>query len=232
MTRSTTSASNIFRREACPGSHAAEEQFPEEQESEYSAEGTTLHDLAANPEKDRSALNQEQRDVLKRAEDGAERILKAANASLKITDADQFEEGHEKEMWLRKSLNNLFPGHCDRWRYYPSKKALVIIDHKFGYITVEPAESNLQLRAYAVMGAAKWDCDTVLVAINQPRLPFDERLTIAEYNREAIGSAKEHLLSVWEGCHQKNAPRIAEDGYQCRYCKARLHCDAYRAKYE
>ncbi|MEI7534229.1 MAG: DUF2800 domain-containing protein [Verrucomicrobiae bacterium] len=232
MTRSTTSASNIFRREACPGSHAAEEQFPQEEDSEYSAEGTTLHELAANPDMDRSGLKQEQRDVLSRAETGAERILKAANASLKISENEPFEEGHEKEMWLRRGLKNLYPGHCDRWRYYPTRKALVIIDHKFGYIKVEEAESNLQLRSYAVMGAAKWDCDTILVAINQPRLPFDDRLTIAEYDRETIKAAKEHLLSVWDACHEENAPRVADAENQCRYCKARLHCDAYRAKYE
>lgn len=232
MTRSTTSASNIFRRELCPGSHAAEEAFPEESDSEYSIEGTSLHDLAANPDKDRSDLTGDQRDILTRAEKGVGAILQSVIASLHLPDGEPFEEGHEKEMWLRKGIKNLFPGHCDRWRYYPRLKALIIIDHKFGYIPVESAEANLQLRAYAVMGAAKWDCDTVLVAINQPRLAFDARLSMAEYNRNSIQASKDHLLQIWDACHQPDAPRVADADNQCRYCKARLHCDAYREKYE
>lgn len=221
----------MFRRFLCEGSHEAEEQFPEETDSEYSEEGTLLHDLAANPDKDRSDLNAEQKEILDRAERGADKILQSVKTSLKISDNESFEEGHEKEMWFRKGLKNLFPGHCDRWRYYPRLKVLVIIDHKFGYRKVEEAETNTQLRCYAVMGAAKWDSDNVLVAINQPRLPYDDRVSIAEYDRDTIKAAREYLLDGWEACHKPNAPRVADAENQCLYCKAKLHCDAYREKY-
>jgi hypothetical protein len=221
----------MFRRFLCAGSHAAEEQFPEETDSEYSEEGTLLHDHCANPDNDRAGLTGEQREILERAERCVDQIFKSVKSSLKISDNEAFEEGHEKEMWFRKGLKNLFPGHCDRWRYYPRIKVLVIIDHKFGYRKVEPAETNTQLRCYAVMGAAKWDSDHVLVAIDQPRLGMDERVSISEYDREAIKAAREYLLEGWDDCHQPNAPRVADAENQCLYCKAKLHCDAYREKY-
>jgi hypothetical protein len=228
--RPTTSASNMFRRELCPGSHAAESAFPEEDDGEYAAEGTNLHDLLANPTKDRSGLTLAQREVVEIAEGGAEDIIKAVVVHASLENAEK-QEGNEKELWLRKGIKNLYPGHCDKWSYWPEKKILSIIDHKFGFRPVDPASSNIQLRSYAVMAASVWDCDHIIVAINQPRLHREERVTMAEYSRESIPSAKEHLLSIWDNCHKEDAPRIADSEKQCLYCKAKVTCDAYRAKY-
>jgi len=86
------------------------------------------------------------------------------------------------------------------------------------------------------MGADEMDPDHVLVAINQPRLPYNQRLTIGEYNRESLAKAKELIIAIWDGSHNKDGspredvPRIAGED-QCRYCKARLNCDARNAKF-
>lgn len=229
MTRATTSASNLFRREACPGSHAAEEGLPEE-ESDDSREGTLLHELDAAPGADRSHLSGDQRDVLRIASEGDDQLFKLVCRSCDLPEDEPYEEGWEKEFWLYEGMRRVFPGHCDRWRWYPKPRVLVIIDKKFGRKDVTPAESNLQLRAYAVMAHKKpWDFERCLVAINQPRKPFDDRLTVAEYAADQIPAARAHLKKIYDRALLPDQPRVA--GEHCQYCKARVHCDAYRARY-
>ena len=238
MIRALTSASNISRRELCPGSAAAEQDFPQGDDSEYSEEGTLLHAI----DSDASAgvgvkLTGEQKDVLEAAKRADDEIYNSVRASLKITPEEPFEEGREEELWFYRGLKKVFPGHCDRWRWYPNMSVLIIIDKKFGRLEVTPAESNMQLRAYAVMGARRWKAEHTLVAINQPRLRYDDRVTLAEYNKDSIQAAGEHVLRIWDGAHnpdgspRTDVPRVAGQA-QCRYCSARLHCDAYREKYE
>jgi len=236
MKRSTTSASNIFRRAACPGSAFAEDHLPDS-ESTDAMEGTLLHALNVDPEMDRSMLTREQKEILATSAKGDDDIFKAIELSIKITEAEEFEEGFEQELWLRRGIKAIFPGHCDRWRYYPGRKILIIIDQKFGRNEVVPAESNLQLRSYAVMADREWDCaGGIVVAINQPRLPKADRLTIAEYTAKDLPAAKEHLLSIWNGAHnpdgtpREDAPRKAGLDH-CRYCKAKEICETYTATY-
>jgi hypothetical protein len=236
MTRSLTSASNIFRRELCPGSAAAEAQFPEEKDSPDSMEGTMLHEHDAKPDLDRAHLNPEQHDVLAKAARIDADIFAAVEESIDAKGAP-FEEGREQTLNLRKGFKQLYPGHCDLLRWYPEQKALVIIDKKFGRNDVTAAESNLQLRSYAVMGAEQHGAERVAVAISQPRRSREERLTLAEYRSDDLKAAKEHLIAVFYGAHnadgtpREDVPRVAGEE-QCRYCKARLHCDTYRAKFE
>ena len=238
MIRSLTSASNIDRREACPGSAAAEAEFPEREDSEYSEEGTLLHAIDADATAGAGVkLTGEQKDVLLSSARADEEILRAVRTNMKLTDDEPFEEGREEEMYLYRGLRKLFPGHCDRWIFFPRISLLIIIDKKFGRNEVTPAETNLQLRSYAAMGARKRKAKHVVVAINQPRLKWEDRLTIAEYTEENIPAAQEHLFAVWDGAHNSDGSprtdvaRIAGEN-QCRYCRARIHCPEYRAKFE
>jgi len=229
----------MARRELCPGSAAAEAAFPEkEEESEYSKEGTLLHAIDAEPElANQHKLTAEQLDVLKVAQRVDEQIFAAVAQNLRLAPNEPFEEGRETELWLYRGLKQLIPGHCDRWRFYPRPSVLVVIDKKFGRNVVTPADANIQLRNYAVMGYKKKKAKHVLVAINQPRLPMEERLSIAEYTEEQIPAAQKHLLAIWDGAHnpdgtpRTDVPRIAGEE-QCRYCSARLVCDARRAKFD
>lgn len=232
MNRSTTSASNIFRRDLCPGSGNAEELYPEEEDSEWSEEGTLLHRLSANPGDDRSALTGNQQDVLEIAARAENTAIRAVMDQCGIADDEPFQEGWEEEMWFGPNpLKRIFPGHCDYWRFWPRLRVLLITDKKFGYNEVTPADSNLQMRSYACMGSVRWDADRIFVGINQPRAEYDNRLTLAEYSRESIGAARAHLMAIWTACQAPDAVRIAGQE-QCRYCKARLHCPEYRAQFE
>lgn len=235
--RSLTSASNIPRRAACPGSAYAESLCEQEKDSDDSKEGTLLHDLDANPDKDRGSLTSEQAEVLAKAASADEEIFKAIHRAMKLDDAEPYEEGHEEELWFFRSIKKLFPGHCDRWRWWPRVKVLAIIDKKFGRKEVTSAESNLQLRCYATMAEKIWKPDMSVVAINQPRLPFEDRLTMGEYTPEQITASRDQINAIWDASHnadgspREDAPRFADAQEQCRYCRAKLKCDAYTSKY-
>ena len=229
-------ASYLAQWQACPGSAFAQQGIPDD-DSDDSMEGTMLHAMMADPTIDRSALTGEQLDVLRYALEGEEKIINAVRQSLSIAAETPFEEGQEDERWFRRGLKPLFPGHNDRWVFWPEQRVMVIIDRKFGRKEVTPADSNLQLMAYGVMGWEEKNPLHILVAINQPRLSYEQRITMAEYTPESIKAAKEVVLSIWDGSHNKDGSpredvgRVAGED-QCRYCLAKLKCDAYRSKYE
>ena len=78
MNRANTSASNIARRELCPGSAAAEEGLPEE-DSEDAEEGTLLHKIDAGESSLVSwdSLSTEQKDLILYAKRADEDIFRA-----------------------------------------------------------------------------------------------------------------------------------------------------------
>lgn len=223
--RPTTSSSNLFRRKLCPGSHAAEEGLPEDT-SEEAAEGHDLHALAADPQADRSRLEEEPRSALERAEAVEAAVIAQIILREGLGD-EQFNEGHEKELVLHRGRTIAITGHCDRWRYYPKSRILILTDKKFGRIAVEPAHSNYQLRAYAVQGAEEWYCEKAYVVIVQPRTPAP-CYTLALYDAQTLASARQEVLQIWAAALSEGAPRAASEE-ACRYCKAKPACPEHRA---
>jgi hypothetical protein len=224
--RPTTSSSNLFRRALCPGSHWAEDGLPEET-SEQAEEGHDLHALAADPTKPRTHLEDEQLRTLNRAEE-IEAEIYAVVIQMHGLEEAEFQEGHEKELQLHRGLKLLWTGHCDRWRYYPAAKVLIITDKKFGRTAVPSAARNLQLRSYAVQGAEEWDCDAVYVGIVQPRLPKESAKSVARYTRADLIQARYELLAIWDRAQGSGAPRVASAD-ACEYCKAKVGCPEFRA---
>jgi hypothetical protein len=224
--RATTSASNIARRALCPGSERLEDGLPEEQ-SEQADEGVLLHGFMAEKGASRANLKPYQRDLLNTAERLVRQIFEQVQNQ--FGDLSIGNGGFERELWLHYGIKPLFPGHCDLWEYIAEKKLLIIVDHKFGYKIVTPAAANLQLRAYAAMGAEQHDCEHVVVAITQPRLLVEDRLTMAVYSRDDIKASRRQLYEIWDACKAPDAPLVAGEE-QCRYCKAKLICPAYKAK--
>jgi hypothetical protein len=219
-------ASSVLRRQLCPGSWRLEDGLPEER-SELAAEGTLLHALDANPSLDRSALRSNQVDLLNISARLTREAFDRISREFGIGDTLPTCGGFEREMFLHRGLKSLFSGHCDVWEYFGDRKLLVVLEKKFGFKTVDPAESNMQTRTYACMGAELHDCDHVAVVITQPRLPIDQRLTLAVYTRSDIAAARQQLFDIWDACRKTNAYLNAtEQG--CRYCKAKLICSAYQ----
>jgi len=224
--RAITSASNIARRALCPGSERMEAGLPDE-DSQQAKEGELLHAYAANPKLDRSFLKPNQRDLLDISEKCDDMIFERVKEQFGISDADLWEEGTETQLVALADRDGATPGQCDRWRYYPQRSLLVIIDRKFGYKIVTPAAANFQLRVYAIGGAAKWLADKVVVAITQPRLPYEERITMAAYSATDIDDACIELAGIRALARNPQAPLIAAEE-QCRYCKAKLICPEFR----
>jgi hypothetical protein len=211
-----------------------EEGLPEE-DSEQSREGVLLHDYAAHPEYARAFLSDERR-----------RLLDLSDTLVK-TVIDQIENQYNLRQGSAQFIEHPMSvvlggmeltGTPDIVCLYEKDKSLLVIDRKFGYNIVERAELNLQLRAYAVMANAvfrmtnySWDEGDLFihssVAIVQPRMSYDERITIADYLPEEINQAKTQIFKILERTKDPNAPLIAGE-IQCRYCKAKLVCPEFR----
>lgn len=223
MDRAVTSASNIFRRSLCPGSERLEAGLPDE-DSDESREGTLLHKFAADLTLDRSKLKPAQRDLLEINDRLIREVFERVTNQFGL-DAVADANGREQEFWLHRGIKSLFPGHVDL--YELTRKLLVILDYKFGYKIVTTASANLQLRSYAVMGAEKFDVDHCVVAITQPRLSVDDRLTMAVYSRADIEASRQQLYQIWDASKAPDAPLVAGEE-QCRYCRAKLICPEFR----
>jgi hypothetical protein len=227
--RAVTSASNLHRRALCPGSERLETGLPDEN-TEQSREGSLLHEYDANPALDRAVLRPNQQDLLRISGELDAFVFQRLGEQFGI-DADQepHETGREKELWVHRGIKAELSGHCDLWRYYPALKLLCIVDKKYGYREVTPAAANKQLRVYAVAGAELRDVENVVVAITQPRLPYEQRVTIANYTKPDIEAARAEIFSILESSKREDAPLVAGEE-QCRYCRARMGCPAFQAK--
>jgi hypothetical protein len=223
-------ASNLYRLSVCPGSHKLEAKVSGQiSNTVQAAEGRLLHGYSQNPKLDRSFLKPNQRDLLKIAEDCRseiyQKVFKSLNLDVTIT--PDWKGGNEMLLW-----ENEIPGHCDFWHYSKQAEAVVIIDEKYGWNVVEPATANLQLRGYAVGAIAKWDnVSNVFVAIVQPRLPYEQRITMAVYYWEDLVQAERELKEIKVLALTDDAPLVAGEE-QCRYCTAKLICPAFQKVFQ
>lgn len=231
LPRATTSASNVHRRMRCLGSHWAEHGLPEDTGGETCAEGVLLHARFALPDTgDKFAdLSEGQAKVLRYAEVLADEAIEKAKANLGIPEGAECVRWTEKTLYVRRGIKPVIPGHCDLGLYYPEYKALIIIDAKFGYLEVDEAPTNMQLRAYAVGGAEEVDVENACVAIVQPRADAEHRMTIGKYTREDLASSKRQLLE-WEAAWTKPGQPRTPSPDACRYCKAAEFCPERNAR--
>lgn len=221
MSRPVTSASNLFRRKLCPGSERLEYGLPDE-DSEQSREGTLLHDYSHHTEYDRSVLSPNQRDLLERNDNLIKILLERVSRVVSGSGVQPI-----RELQLQ---NDLISGKVDVVVPFPlgsSSSAVFLNDTKFGYKKVERAELNLQLRAYAVLVSEYMTVGNVFVSITQPRLSYDERITLAEYNADDIAASRVEIAEILKASADPKAKLVPGDE-QCRYCKAKLICSAYQ----
>ncbi len=221
MSRPLTSASNLHRRFLCPGSARLEHGLPED-DSEQSREGQLLHDYGAHPEYDRSVLPPNQRDLLDRNDSLIQTVLERVSGHLT-----------DKEPSIRREVT-LSTGTADMIAIFLDDHALLINDTKFGFKIVERADLNLQLRAYAVGAFDLFGIDEKMnltnrafVSITQPRLAYEERITLAEYMPEDIEASRQQIAEILAASEKPDAPLVPGD-VQCLYCKAKLICPAFQ----
>ena len=182
-----------------------------EEDSDLAREGQLLHDYSAHPEYQRNGLKPAGQDLLNVADDLTKIVV------------EQIGKGIPKRFVREQRFEaEGISGTPDLVMYYDD--ARVVIDRKFGYNVVTRAELNLQLRVYAVITAGEGDC---YVAIVQPRVSFDERITIAKYTPEDIEDARKQIATILARSEHPDAQLYPGED-QCRYCKAKLMCPAFR----
>jgi len=216
----------------CKRKAQMEEGIPDE-DTQESREGTMLHTFMAHPEYERRVLGDKQQDLLHLADDLEEQVFDIVIQNEKIKDSEEYVEQREVEgaIELESSPHmnatiSPLTGHMDLWRRYPARSLSIIIDWKFGWLPVPRAEFNLQLRSYAVLAQD----ERVYVAIGQPRASYNERMTLAVYNATDLVASRAQLLKIDKDTKDPNAPLLAGEA-QCRYCKAKMICPAFKAAY-
>lgn len=219
--RPTTSASNLRRRELCPGSARMEKGLPEE-ETPLSREGQLLHDYSAHPEYDRILLSPNDRDLLTLADELTKKVIERVESENNLA-------GKLFSDFIEKSYGGTqISGTPDFVRCYAGSTNVLVVDRKFGYNVVERAELNLQLRTYAVLTALHLT-QASFVAIIQPRAAYDERITIAKYTADDLMASEAQILAILEASDKEDALLVPGEE-QCRYCKAKLICPAFAEK--
>lgn len=211
MKRALTSASNLRRRELCPGSARLEKDLPDIKSKE-SEQGDRLHIYSAHQEYERQLLSPEEQDLLRVADQLEAKAFDAIGL------VGEYEE--QREIHLD---NGVISGHPDLMRTYPQHQVSVITDRKFGWAPVERADVNLQMRVYAVLAPT----DLVYVSILQPRAPFADRVTVAKYNAAGRAASRDQIASILKATEDPEAPLVAGEE-QCRFCRARATCPALR----
>ena len=214
--------SNLDQAKECPGSVRMQEGLPDEEDSEERREGNDGHFFMAHPEYDRSVLKPQMQDLLRTADQLEEEIFSIVIEKEKIRDLEEFVQSRELPAAWSLDGTRLLTGHIDLARGYPRRSLHVIIDWKFGWIPVERAELNMQLRGYAVLSGD----DAAYVAIGQPRAPYGQRLTIAKYTLRDIEQSRLEIYDIIKATEDPEAP--LHPGLHCRYCRARAICPALK----
>ena len=129
-----------------------ERDLPDQKTAE-SAQGDRLHLYQRHSEYERRVLAPAEQDLL--------RLTDALKRETFDTIGLHSAYKEQKETHLE---NDVISGHPDLLRFYESGPG-VILEYKFGWSQVEPADLNLQTRVYAVLSPTE---DTY-VAIIQPR---------------------------------------------------------------
>jgi len=215
-TRPVTSASNLFRRKLCPGSAKLEADAPEET-SEEANEGSMLHDqMTLLPSVGKTCLNPDQQWCINFCRGEAARLV----AKVFGVNKPKF---HMEQALDFGGVQGF--GHADFIAFHGGVG--LVIDYKFGRREVQPAEANMQLRAYALMVAQANFCTEVYAAIIQPRADDDQnRVRIVQYSDTDLEQAGAEIEAILKSDNDDLKPGLE----QCHYCRARSFCPALKAQ--
>lgn len=126
---------------------------------------------------------------------------------------------HDDIRERRFFLGGYFSGQIDRAKVSP--RVIMGTDWKCGRIAVAPAESNLQIRAYAVLlDNAFPGRDEVIMSIIQPFVSKDP--IVVGYGRAELDHSRRELDTTLKRAAEPDAKRIP--GEHCRYCPCRKTC--------
>lgn len=218
---------------ACPGSVALEAPFPDTS-SEFAAEGTLAHEVAAkclDSGLDPAALIGKEFNV-----DGFNFVVDQSMADhvadyMKLV--REYAEGGQLLVEKRVGIGHLTGeegagGTSDAIIIKGSE--IIVIDLKYGMGVRVDADDNPQLMMYALGALNEYeilgDFDTVTVVIHQPRLNHVSEYSITVEQLLAFADDVVHAAEKirWEN------PTFNPGEKQCKFCKAKATCPALRAE--
>jgi CRISPR/Cas system-associated exonuclease Cas4 (RecB family) len=213
MIRPLTSASNLLRRQLCPGSANLEAKAPPQIDSDDATEGTMLHAMIAKEDFNVTHLTSDQAYCLRFCRDTVKELEEEHLNTESLTTLI------EQELYWERP-DNVF-GHADLITH--DDDLAIVVDYKFGRLPVETAEANMQLRAYACMAASNFGFSNVLAVIIQPRAEGADRITMSIYGAEDFKQARKEIKAILEASKDPKAKRNPTvEG--CRYCRAKANC--------
>lgn len=122
---------------------------------------------------------------------------------------------------LHRNGKPILVGHPDCVRVYERQSIVAVCERKFGYKEVQPADANLQLRAYLVLVASVHPASDYFGCLVQPRI--SSRAHIVHYTTADIVKARREIEQIYDSCYAPDAPR-RPSGEACQYCNARTIC--------
>jgi hypothetical protein len=178
-----------------------------------------FHRYFTNPNYERQLLKPDERELL----DVSARLLEDVLSVLNFED--------DLDLHVEKTITGLegrLTGTPDQVFVWEQRKAALVNDLKSGFAIVERAELNLQLRSYALLVYDNFPVGHIYVSILQPRLwSPSERVTLAQYDGSDLVKARRQINEIIDRTEDDKAKLVAGEE-QCRYCKAKLICPAFR----
>ena len=204
------SASSIARYAVCPGSFLLERDLPEST-NEYAASGTRIHAFIADGN---LTISDEEKEIAS----SCLRQLSDVMSGIEEEITDHSLPILETRFWYGET----FSGQVDRIDFLNDEAALVV-DYKTGRIAPASAESNLQLRAYAVLAKQAFpDMKRIYVSIIQP---LAGKPTVVCYQEEDLRQSEQEIMSILSRIFEAGAS-LNPTPEGCKHCKAKLTCTA------
>lgn len=230
-THARLSASSASRWMLCPGSVRLSQGVPSTS-SEYAAEGTYAHHIAAEclyDGLDAADWIGKTREVDGFTFECTEEMAEAVQTYLDfIREYETDEDVVSVEVDLTPALQTLhqdFGGIADYINYRPSSKTLRVVDYKHGSGVFVSVEGNKQLKYYG-LGAllesgepAEW----VELVVAQPRCGAEETIRIWRFSAVELVDFAADLLEAVEQVYAEDAPLVPGE-VQCKFCPAAVKC--------
>ena len=203
----------------CPGAYHMQKNIPE-QPSEAAAEGTMLHAAVATGKMD--GLTDEQKDLVQQCLDFREQLMReydmrhyGSEVHLQVFKDDKLlTEGWADDVLVRCKEGTNIVEHC------------IVIDYKFGWTPVTPADANIQAGGYCSAAMLKFCCESSEAYIFQPRI---HKTTNCRYTDAP--AMIDNIEQIIEKAKSENLILRPSEA-ACRYCRARLACPAFRMKFQ
>lgn len=214
------SPSSLSRLRLCPGSYWAEHGLPPV-DSGQSAEGALLHTIMTAKDRQdamiKAGLNHEQQSAIRYCSQAAREL----QSTLGEKTAWDFEARLSTTVGTGSSQAEV-RGIIDYY-VYDGRKAIVM-DWKFGRGAIDPADSNLQTRAYALLVARHLpELELIETAIIQPRAFGEDRLSVAAHTPHALETTAVEIANIAKAVLEARDKSIGvrfPGESQCKYCRA------------